>query len=128
MISEARTHNSEHKNVEFDVADLTNETNDKHVADIGVMMGVLNLNLKEKYDNYDYSKLIIHNAFTKESKLLIVDFLSTNLYKEYPKEDFVFYHDPAITLNMAFELTPNVVLRHNYMPIPQKEFMLFIYK
>jgi len=31
-------------------------------------------------------------------------------------------------LDFALALSPNVVLKHNYAPIPQKEFMLFIYK
>lgn len=128
LISEAKTRNSGFKNVEFGIADLTHDTIDESVADIGVMLGVLNLNLKERFNNYEYSRLIINNAYRKVSKLLIVDFLSTNLTKGYPKEDFVFYHDPAVMLNTAFELSPNVVLKHNYQPIPQKDFMLFIYK
>lgn len=43
-------------------------------------------------------------------------------------EDFVFYHDPAEMLNYALTVTPDVTLHHNYLPIPQKEFMLVLYK
>lgn len=96
--------------------------------DIGFMFGVLNLNLKEEFDNNEYSKLFIRNAFSAVNEVLAVDFLSTQLIKDYPKEDFVFYHDPAKVLEFAFTLTSNVVLKHNYAPIPQKEFMLFLYK
>ncbi|MBW1617064.1 MAG: class I SAM-dependent methyltransferase [Deltaproteobacteria bacterium] len=101
---------------------------DKPVADIGVMLGVLNFNLKDDFSNYDYSKFIIKKAFNLVTELLIVDFLSKYRTKSYPNEDFVFYHDPVKMLEFAMTLSNNVGLKHNYMPIPQKEFMLFIYK
>jgi len=65
-------------------------------------------------------------VFVRE--LLVVDFLSLQYAPNYPKEDFVFYHDPLKMLEFAFELTPNVLLKHNYAPIPQREFMLYLYK
>ena len=101
---------------------------EKNIADIGVMLGVLNFNLKDKMDNMEYSKLFIKKAFNLVNEVLIIDFLSTNLTKDYEKEDFVFYHDPVEILKFAFTLSTNCVLKHNYAPIPQKEFMLFIYK
>jgi SAM-dependent methyltransferase len=113
---------------EFNVVNLTNHVCEKPLADIGFMFGVLNLNLKENFDNYAYSKLFIENAFSAVKEVLVVDFLSTHLTPDYPKEDFVFYHDPIKMLEFAFTLTPNVALKHNYAPIPQKEFMLFLYK
>jgi len=112
----------------FNVVNLANHVCEKPVADIGFMFGVLNLNLKDNFDNYGYSKLFIQNAFSAVKEVLVVDFLSTQLTPDYPKEDFVFYHDPIKMLDFAFTLTPNVVLKHNYAPIPQKEFMLFLYK
>lgn len=112
----------------FEVADLTKEINKTNIADIGFMLGVLNLNFGENYNNYEYSKSIMRRAFECVNEVLVVDFLSSNLATEYPKEDFVFYHDPLIMLEYAFKLTPNVVLKHNYAPIPQKEFMLYLYK
>jgi hypothetical protein len=60
--------------------------------------------------------------------VLVVDFLSTYRTPDYPQEDFIFYHDPKIMLDFALNLSANVVLKHNYAAIPQKEFMLFIYK
>ncbi len=113
---------------EFSVVNLANHVCEKPLADIGFMFGVLNLNLKDNFDNYAYSKLFIENAFSAVKEVLVVDFLSTHLTPDYPKEDFVFYHDPIKMLEFAFTLTPNVVLKHNYAPIPQKEFTLFLYK
>lgn len=104
------------------------DTEKKDIADIGVMLGVLNFNLKDKMDNLEYSKLFIKKAFDMVKYVLIVDFLSTNLTKNYKKENFVFYHNPIEMLKFAFSLSDNVVLKHNYAPIPQKEFMLFIFK
>ena len=115
-------------NFDFVKQDIAKNNIKKDNFDIGIMLGLLNFNLKKEFDNYEYSQIMIKNAFNLVDKLLIVDFLSTKLTTSYPKEDFVFYHDPAQMLNFAFELSNNVVLKHNYAPIPQKEFMLFIYK
>ena len=112
----------------FELVNIGKQIIDASVADIGFLLGVLNLNLKEEFDNYQYSEMIIRNSFSAVNELLVVDFLSTKLTPDYPKEDFVFYHDPARMLEFALTLTPNVVLKHNYAPIPQKEFMLFLYK
>jgi len=110
------------------IAGITGK-NGQDTAHIGVMLGVLNFNLRNKgIDNYNYSKLLITNAFKLVNEVLIVDFLSSYRTPEYAPEDFVFYHDPAVMLDFALNLSSNAVLKHNYDPIPQKEFMLFIYK
>ena len=92
------------------------------------MLGLLNLNFHGKVDNYDYSYQLIGNAFQYANEVLIVDFISERTIDTYPKEDFIFYHNPIKILEFAFSLSPKVVLKHDYAPIPQKEFMLFIYK
>ncbi len=98
------------------------------VADIVVMLGVLNLNFHDKVDNYEYTKNFITKAFSLCKKLLIVDFLSIHRSGTHPKEDFVFYHDPKILLDFAFSLSNRVTIKHDYEPIPQKELMLYLYK
>jgi SAM-dependent methyltransferase len=120
-----------HPGCDFNVVDLTNqEAISPYVSkyDAAVMFGLLNFNLKSEEVNLAYTKMMVTNAFTLVKDVLVVDFLSSNLYEGYPKEDFVFYHNPADMLNFALSLSPNVVLKHDYAPIPQKEFMLFIYK
>ena len=64
LINEAdRLHNAD-KNVTFGVKNIIESAEDTpFVADIGVILGVLNFNLKDKFDNYDYSKLVIQKAF-----------------------------------------------------------------
>ena len=113
---------------EFKVYNLLQNPIGKPIADIGFLIGVLNLNLTDKFDNYKYSKLFLKNAFLAVNEVLVVDFLSTSISGDYPKEEFVFYHDPVKMMEFALTLTPNVLLKHNYDPIPQKEFILYLYK
>jgi SAM-dependent methyltransferase len=129
LIKEAEKIYYRSKEASFKVLNLFEINNDiAPLGDIGFMFGLLNLNWKEKYDNYEYSKKAITNAYSLIKEVLIVDFLSSNLSSEYPKEDFVFYHDPKVMFEFALSLSNNVILKHNYLPIPQKEFMLFIFK
>lgn len=128
LINEARKHMPKKLEVNFDVVDILKKKSESPIANIGVMLGVLNFNLKDKANNLEYSKLAITNAFSHVDETLIVDFLSSKLTSEYPKEDFVFYHNPIDMLEFALTLTDNVKLIHNYMPIPQKEFMLILSK
>lgn len=124
LISQA---SKNHPNAIFKMESIL-DIDQNNLADIGIMLGVLNLNLKDKMDNLEYSKLFVSKAFEMVKEVLIVDFLSTNMTTDYEKEDFVYYHNPLEMLKFAFTLSNNVVLKHDYAPIPQKEFMLFIYK
>jgi|APSaa5957512535_1039671.scaffolds.fasta_scaffold123522_2 SAM-dependent methyltransferase len=112
----------------FSVVNLTDSKEHSNVADVGIMLGLLNFNLGESFKNIDYTKMMLTDAFECVSEALVVDFLSTNLDPEYPKEDFVFYHNPAEILEFALTLTPNVKLIHDYPAIPQKEFILVLHK
>ena len=96
------------------------------VADIGVMLGVLNFNLEGQADNYEYSALALRRAWALVETALIVDFLSSARTAAYRREDWVFHHDPSSMLALALALSPRVTLKHDYRPIPQREFMLFI--
>ncbi|EMO84924.1 class I SAM-dependent methyltransferase [Leptospira santarosai] len=97
-------------------------------ADIAVMFGVLNLNLKNKMDNFEYSKLFISKVFEIVRESLIFDFISTETVESYPKEDFIYYHDPVELLKYTLSLSSNVSLKHDYLPIPQKEGMIILSK
>jgi len=123
LISEART---QHSQSTFSVVNLAEIEELVPVAEVGVMLGVLNLNFKDSYDNLEYSKMMIKKAFSSVSETMIIDFLSIYRAPDYPEQDFIFYHDPAEMLAFALELTPNVKLLHDYAPIPQKEFMLVL--
>jgi len=129
LIQEATKRHSLISNVDFVLFDiLSDDLRMSPQGDIGIMLGVLNLNLQEEIDNYDYTKKIMKHAFSLVRECLIVDFISIYREETYPKEDFIFYHDPSIMLKFGFELSSNVVLRHDYAAIPQKEFMMALYK
>lgn len=118
-----------HKNTEFSTTNIIEDSNLDYLrADIGIMLGVLNFNLKDKFNNIEFSKIAITKAFALVNDVLIVDFLSDYKDSGYPEEDFVYYHKPEQILSYALTLTQNVVLKHNYSPIPQKEFIVFLYK
>ena len=123
LIAEAQ---QQHPRSTFAVLNLAEQKELEPVAEVGVMLGVLNLNFKDDYDNLSFSKMMIKKAFSAVSETLIVDFLSLYCIPDYPKEDFVFYHDPCEMLAFVLELTPNVRLIHDYEAIPQKEFMLVL--
>ena len=128
LINEAKFRHNNISDRDFCVLDLTKNPKQKPMADIGIMLGLLNLNLKGDMDNYEYSFNMIKNAFSLVTETLIVDFISTRKNSEYPAEDFIFYHDPVRVLEFANSLTDNFSLKHDYLPVPQKEFMLFLHK
>jgi SAM-dependent methyltransferase len=128
LINECKKIWREKTKANFKVANISDYNNEEPIADIGVMFGVLNLNLNKTFDNYEYSFQFIRNSFSLIREVLVVDFLSAKCNLDYPQEDFVFYHDPSKMLEFALSLTPNVILKHDYASIPQKEFMLFLYK
>lgn len=101
-----------------------------HVAnawDVVTMFGLLNYKIPD-YDNLSYAKDFIATAFTIAKDYLIVDMLSSKKNINYPSEDFVIYHEPAVMLDYALSLTPYVKVIHSGEPIPQKEFILILGK
>jgi SAM-dependent methyltransferase len=110
------------------VKDILFELPQSPVADIGVMLGLLNYKYSSFEENMAFSRRMISNAFECVSKALCVDFISSFVDPGYPMEDFIFYHNPADILSIGLSLTSNVVLIHDYEPIPQKEFTLVLYK
>lgn len=108
-------------------ANIMLESNKLPKADVVVTNGTLNFK-QCIIDNMVYTEDFINIAYKKAGHALIVDFLSTQLTPDYPKEEQVFYHNPKEILDVAFKYTNNLELIHNYKAIPQKEFMLFMYK
>lgn len=130
LVTEATKRHAGDNGARFSVRNIMDPSISKDtlhpVANIGVMLGVLNFNLNGKADNYSYSELAIRRAWALTDKGLVVDFLSSHRDPKYPAESGVFYHDPERMLSFALTLSPRVTLKHNYLPIPQREFMLFI--
>lgn len=112
------------KNI-YEVRNFLLDSYDTVQADIVTLFGLLNFKV-DTIDNLDYTKEAMGKAWNAAAEVLVVDFLSTQLFKGYPKEDFVYYHEPKDILDICFSLTNNVVLVHDYPAIPQKEFMVIL--
>lgn len=100
---------------------LTDDISDFPKVDIAFMVGVLNFNFKDKISNLDYTKNFLRKAFSLVRESLVFDFISTEVNENYPKEDFIYYHNPAEVLNFCLELSPFVSMLHDYKSIPQRE-------
>ncbi len=119
---------NKHPGFKFQCRNILFDKPQNALADIGFAFGVLNLNHKGDPDNYEYAGDFIEKAFGLCAQTLVVDMLSANLDKSYPKEEFVFYYEPQKMLEFALSLANNVILKHDYPPIPQKEFGLYLKK
>ncbi|CCH48598.1 methyltransferase [Pseudodesulfovibrio piezophilus] len=128
LLQEAGYRHAEKERNAFKQFNLSTDSCEEPMADVGIMLGVLNMHLKDQMDNYEYTALMIKKALKLVRKALIVDFLSSQLTPEYPREDFVFYHEPGRMLDLSFQMSSNVKMKHDYLPIPQKEFMILIGK
>ena len=109
--------------LEFENINILLNNYKKKQADIVVAFGLLNFKIE---DNLAYTKKFIESAWSITKETLVVDFLSSHLDNSYPEEGAVYYHNPKDVLDICFELTDNVVLVHDYQPIPQKEFMIIL--
>lgn len=129
LIGEAEKRHAGRAGARFEVRNLLADAPaGAPVADVGVMLGLLNFKLGGGVDNLTYSRMMMERAFAMVGEALVVDFLSARLTSSYPREDVVFYHEPADALGMALDLAHEVILKHDYQPIPQREFMIFLKK
>ena len=103
------------------------EVDDSLRSDVVIMLGLMNFK-QDKIANMDYARLMVEKAFSLTGYALVVDFLSARVIDGYPKEDFVYYYEPADVLDMGLSISADVKLVHDYKPIPQKEMMMILYK
>ena len=115
------------KNADFFVNNILLDEFNGRTWDVVTMFGLLNLKINE-IDKYDFVRDMIISALKVTDEVLIVDMLSSKLDISYKKENFVNYFDPLKVLNLVFNLSPYVKLIHDYISIPQREFMLIIRK
>jgi hypothetical protein len=113
----------------FDVYNVLDDSGIiNNCVDIAYLIGVLNLNFKNEIDNYEYSFKIIKKAFNLVTESLVVNLLDDNLTPNYPKEDFVFYHNAKKMQEFGITIAKKVDIKYSPNPIPQKEFNLILYK
>jgi ubiquinone/menaquinone biosynthesis C-methylase UbiE len=93
--------------------------------DVVTLFGVVNFRFSE-FSNEDFARGMMRRAFEHCREAVVMDMLTATNDTSYPKEDFVYYYDPADMLKYALSLTPHVSLRHDYRAIPQREMMLVL--
>ena len=89
------------------------------------MVGVLSYNFKE-FDNIRFTKEFVRNAFKLTNDALIFDMQSTVINKNYETAEHIHYQNPSDILDFALSLTPNVVLKHDNIPNPAREFIVLM--
>lgn len=93
--------------------------------DVVTLFGVVNFRFAE-FSNEDFARGMMRRAFEHCREAMVMDMLTGTNDLAYPKEDFVYYYDPAEMLRYALSLTPHVALRHDYRSIPQREMLLIL--
>jgi ubiquinone/menaquinone biosynthesis C-methylase UbiE len=92
--------------------------------DVVVEFGLLNYSL-EKVSNEAYLREFMRTCYGF-GDAVIVNCLSSYREGDWEYEEFVHYYDPEKAFGFAQELTRNIVLKHDFEPIPQKEFLLLL--
>jgi SAM-dependent methyltransferase len=114
-----------HPEAEFHAISLTSLEGAALRSDLVVMLGLLNFR-QQPLDNPAYAREMIGRAFVLGREALICDFLSSRRSSAYPPEDFVYYYEPAFVLELGLDCSTDVVLKHDYQPIPQREMLLVV--
>ncbi|HEY7773172.1 MAG TPA: class I SAM-dependent methyltransferase [Marinagarivorans sp.] len=122
LVGEAK---KRHPRCGFQVRNILLDDDDTPLADWVCAMGVLNFRFSD-FDNESFARQFIRRAFSLAKQGLVVDMLSDQMCRDYPKEDFVYYYSPIKMLEFALQLTPHVQLVHDYAAIPQREFQLVL--
>lgn len=89
--------------------------------DYALASGIFAFELTEM-DNYTYIERMLRKMFALSTEAISVDFLSDRVNF---RRDHTFYANPSRILDIAFGLTRNVRLRHDYMPF---EFTVTLFK
>lgn len=97
---------------------------DDRTFDIAVEFGVLNYNL-DRISNGEYIREYMRRTYDICDATLI-NCLSDYREGDWEWEEFVYYYSPDTVFGYAQELTRDVVLKHDFEPIPQKEFNLLL--
>ncbi|MEY7849458.1 methyltransferase domain-containing protein [Natrarchaeobius sp. A-rgal3] len=107
---------------EFERRNITRRPFDDRQFDIAVVFGALNHKLNI-VDNEVYFRRVLRSCCAS-SDAVLVNALSRYREGDWPWEESVHYHSPEKAFGYAQELGRDVVLKHDFPPIPQKEFHL----
>jgi SAM-dependent methyltransferase len=97
---------------------------DSQTFDIAVEFGVLNYNL-DRISNGEYMREYMRRTY-EICDATLINCLSDYREGDWEWEEFVYYYSPETVFGYAQELTRDVVIEHDFKPIPQKEFNLLL--
>ena len=97
---------------------------DNRTFDIAVEFGVLNYNL-DRISNEEYIREYMRRTY-EVSDATLINCLSNYREGDWEWESFVYYYSPEKVFGYAQELTHDVNIKHDFKPIPQKEFNLLL--
>lgn len=120
LIVEAQKTYRNNNNINFILDDFL-KVNMENNYDIIVASGVFNFKLNDG-DNYMFIHSFLQKAFNLANDGIAFDFLSDKVDFQY---EHTFHSNPAKILEMAYDLSQNIILKNNYMPF---EFAVIILK
>lgn len=124
VLDEATARYGDSPDVSFERRNVLRDPYGSSRFDVAVVFGALGHNL-ESIDNEAYIRRFLRTCYTC-ADTVVVNALSQYRQGEWPYEEFVYYYDPGKVFSYAQEITRNVRLRHDFEPIPQKEFLIVL--
>lgn len=113
-----------HPDATFERRDIFVDQFEDRTFDIAVEFGVLNYNL-DRITNEEYIREYMRRTY-EVCDATLVNCLSDYREGDWEWESFVYYYSPEKVFGYAQEITRDVVLKHDFEPIPQKEFHLLL--
>lgn len=124
FIDEARATHRSHAAITFDVADTDHALpHEDDEADVVIMLGLANFEQPD-LNTEEYGRLLLERGFAAARHAVVCDFLSDVPTPGYERETFVHYYEAVKVLRWGLELSDDVVLKHDYPPIPQREMLI----
>lgn len=108
----------------FEKRNIFIEPFEDRTFDIAVEFGVLNYNF-ENVSNEEYVRAYMRQTY-ESCEAILVNCLSDYREGDWEWEEFVYYYSPEKVFGYAQELTRDATLKHDFEPIPQKEFHLLL--
>lgn len=124
VLAEARDRYGDAPAVSFERRNILRDPYESEQFDVAAVFGAM-WNKLESIDNEAYIRRFMRTCFAC-ADTVVVNALSSYRQGDWSYEEFVYYYDPRTVFGYAQELTRNVRLRHDFEPIPQKEFLLVL--
>jgi ubiquinone/menaquinone biosynthesis C-methylase UbiE len=113
-----------HPDATFEKRNIFVDQFEDRTFDIAVEFGLLNFNL-DRISNGEYLREYMRRTY-EMCDATLVNCLSAYREGDWEWEEFVHYYSPEKAFGYAQELTRDVTLKHDFDPIPQKEFNLLL--